>query len=120
MSIQAEIARLTGKLVFDVNTAPLQRFQALMNRTTQQMSKLGVEYSRLAASISKPLKMNIDTSAIDKAKARLDAVRNRELRGEVALANQKRLSFTHELSQQKLTYSGTKEQQSLVSRDGLK
>ncbi|MGN7442157.1 hypothetical protein [Pseudomonas lactis] len=115
MSIQAEIARLTGKLVFDVNTAPLQRFQALMNRTTQQMSKLGVEYSRLAASISKPLKMNIDTSAIDKAKARVDAVRNRELRGEVALANQKRLSFTHELSQQKLTYSGTKEQQSLVS-----
>ncbi|MBT9302509.1 hypothetical protein, partial [Pseudomonas sp. TAE6080] len=115
MSIQAEIARLTGRLVFEVNTAPLQRFQALMNRSTQTMAKFGEEYNKLAAAMNKTLKLKVDTTALDRAKGKLNNALNRELRSEVALANQKRLTFAAELSQQKLSYTGTKEQQRLVS-----
>lgn len=115
MSIQEEIARLTGRLVFEVNSAPLQRFQALMNRSTQTMAKFGEEYNKLAAAMNKTLKLKVDTTALDRAKGKLNNALNRELRSEVALANQKRLTFAAELSQQKLSYTGTKEQQRLVS-----
>ncbi|USW97417.1 hypothetical protein NHF39_13550 [Pseudomonas proteolytica] len=115
MSIREEIARLTGRLVFEVNSAPLQRFQALMNRSTQTMAKFGEEYNKLAAAMNKTLKLKVDTTALDRAKGKLNNALNRELRSEVALANQKRLTFAAELSQQKLSYTGTKEQQRLVS-----
>lgn len=115
MSIKEEIARLTGRLVFEVDSRQLQRFQALMARSTQQMTKMGVEYNKLAASMKKSLKLNIDTTAIDKAKTKLDNAMKREHRAEVALANQKRQSLAAELSQQKLKYAGTKQQASLVS-----
>ena len=63
MSIREEIARLTGRLVFEVNSAPLQRFQALMNRSTQTMAKFGEEYNKLAAAMNKTLKLKVDSSA---------------------------------------------------------
>lgn len=115
MSVKEEIARLTGKLVFDVDSRQLQHFQTLMARSTQQMSKMGAEYNKLAASMNKSLKMKVDTTAFDKAKSKVDRALAREHRAEVALANQKRTTFTAELSQQKLTYAGTKQQANLVS-----
>lgn len=115
MSIKEEIARLTGKLVFEVDSRQLQRFQTLMARSTQQMTKMGIEYNKLAASMKKSLKLNIDTTAIDKAKTKLDNAMKREHRAEVALANQKRQTLAAELSQQKLKYAGTKQQAGLVS-----
>ncbi|MBT9302902.1 hypothetical protein, partial [Pseudomonas sp. TAE6080] len=115
MSIREEIARLTGRLVFEVNSAPLQRFQTLMNRSAQTMAKFGEEYNKLAAAMNKTLKLKVDTTALDRAKGKLNNALNRELRSEVALANQRRLTFAAELSQQKLSYTGTKEQQRLVS-----
>ncbi|MGH8386697.1 MAG: hypothetical protein ACRESJ_14565 [Pseudomonas sp.] len=115
MNVNEEIARLTGKLVFDVNSAPLQRFQALMARSTQHMAKMGAEYNKLAASMNKSLKLQVDTTAIDKAKAKLNNALSREHRAESALANQKRTTLTAELSQQKLKFAGTKEQSNLVS-----
>lgn len=115
MSIQETIATLTGKLVFDINSVPLQRFQAMMARSTQHMSKLGAEYNKLAASMNKTLTPKIDTSAFDKAKAKLNTALSREHRAEVALGNQRRTTFAAELSQQKLKYTGTKQQAGLVS-----
>jgi len=115
MNVNEEIARLTGKLVFEVNSAPLQRFQALMARSTQHMAKMGAEYNKLAASMNKSLKIKVDTTALDKAKTKLDNAMSREHRAEVALCNQKRTTFAAELSQQKLKYAGTKEQTLLVS-----
>lgn len=115
MSMNEEIARLTGRLVFEVNSAPLQRFQALMARSTLQMAKFGAEYNKLSAKMAKGLKLNVDTTALDKAKGKLDRALSREHRAEVALGNQKRQTFAAELSQQKLTYAGTKQQASLVS-----
>lgn len=115
MSINEEIARLTGRLVFEVNSAPLQRFQALMAKSSQHMAKLGAEYNKLAANMNRTLKLNVDTSAFDKAKTKLNNALSREHRAEVALANQKRTTLAAELSQQKLTYTGTKQQAGLVS-----
>ncbi|MDR6913525.1 hypothetical protein J2X66_000372 [Pseudomonas sp. 3296] len=115
MSTHEEIARLTGKLIFQVDSAPLQRFQALMKQSTQHMAKLGMEYNKLAAAMNKTLKVKVDTTALDKAKGKLDRALSREHRAEVALANQKRTTFAAELSQQKLTYAGTKQQANLVS-----
>ncbi|WP_353740749.1 hypothetical protein WHX55_15725 [Pseudomonas fluorescens] len=116
MSIQEEIARLTGKLVFDIESGPLHRFQSLMTRSTKQMAQFGAQYNKLAANMSKSLKLNVDTSAIDKAKAKLNSSMSREHRAEIALGNQKRQTFAAELSQQKLQFAGTKEQTRLVSQ----
>lgn len=115
MSVNEEIARLTGKLVFEIDSKQLLRFQSLMSRSTQQMAKMGAEYNKLAASMKKPLKLNVDTSALDKAKGKLNTALSREHRAEVALGNQKRQTFSAELSQQKLKFAGTKEQTHLVS-----
>ncbi|MGH9916735.1 MAG: hypothetical protein ACRD63_15775, partial [Pyrinomonadaceae bacterium] len=67
-----EIARLTGKLVFEVDSGPLHRFQTLMARSTQHMAKMGAEYNKLAAAMNKSLKLKVDTTAFDKAKEKLN------------------------------------------------
>jgi len=115
MSMQAEIARLTGRLVFDVDNRGLIRFQRGLEQAHQKMQQIGQSYTAMAAQLSKNLKLTIDTSAIDKAKKKLDQALNRERRSEVALTNQKRLTFSAELAQQKLKYTGTIEQAGLVS-----
>lgn len=113
--ITEEIARLTGKLVFEVDSGPLHRFQTLMARSTQHMAKMGAEYNKLAAAMNKSLKLKVDTTAFDKAKEKLNNALSREHRAEAALGNQKRTTFAAELSQQKLQFAGTKEQTRLVS-----
>lgn len=115
MSMQEEIAKLTGKLIFDVDNRGLIRFQRGLEQAQQKMQQIGQTYTAMAAQLSKNLKLTIDTSAIDKAKKKLDQALNRERRSEVALANQKRLTFSAELAQQKLKYTGTMEQAGLVS-----
>jgi hypothetical protein len=117
MSLNEEIARLTGRLVFEVDSRQLHRFQSLMTRSTQQMAQLGAQYNKLAASMNKSLKLklNVDTSEINKAKAKLNNSLSREHRAEVALGNQRRTTFAAELSQQKLQYAGTKQQYALGS-----
>ncbi|MBD8473087.1 hypothetical protein IFT98_02295 [Pseudomonas sp. CFBP 8770] len=115
MSMQAEIARLTGRLIFDVDNRGLIRFQRGLEQAQQKMQQIGQTYTAMAAQLSKNLKLTIDTSAIDKAKKKLDQALNRERRSEVALTNQKRLTFSAELAQQKLKYTGAMEQAGLVS-----
>jgi hypothetical protein len=110
-----EVARLTGKLVFDVESAGFQRFNQMLRRVSQQMLQLGKEVDKLTAKMAKPLKLKIDTSDADKAKAKLDSALKRQHRAEVALGNQQRQTFAAELSQQKLKYIGTEKQASIVS-----
>lgn len=115
MSMQEEIAKLTGRLVFDVDNRGLIRFQRGLEHARQKMQQIGQSYTAMAAQLTKNLKLTIDTSAIDKAKKKLDQALNRERRSEVALANQKRVTFSAELAQQKLKYTGAMEQAGLVS-----
>lgn len=115
MSMQEEIAKLTGRLVFNVDNRGLIRFQRGLEQAQQKMQQVGQSYTAMAAQLTKNLKLTIDTSAVDKAKKKLHQALNRERRSEVALANQKRVTFSAELAQQKLKYTGTMEQAGLVS-----
>lgn len=110
-----EIARLTGKLVFNVDSAGFQRFNQMMRRVSQQMLQLGKDFDKLSAKMSKSLKLNVDTTAVDKAKAKLDTALKRQARAEAALGNQERQAFAAKLSQQKLIYADTKQQAQAAS-----
>jgi hypothetical protein len=115
MSANHEVSRLTGKLVFQVDQAQLQRFNQLMQAASQKMAKLGADYTKLAQQLGKSLKLKIDTSDADKVKAKLDAALKRQAQADSALSNQQRKTFTAELTQQKLKYANTKAQNQLNS-----
>lgn len=110
-----EIAKLVGTLKFNVDTAGFQRFNQMFRRASQQMLQLGKDLDKLSAKMSKDMKLKIDTSAVDKAKAKLDQALKRQHRAEVALGNQQRTTLAAELSQQKLKYIATDKQAGVVS-----
>jgi len=109
------IAELVGKLIFQVDPRQLQRFSQLMMKAGQQMRKLGADYTKLAQQMSKTIRIKVDTTAIDKAKQKLQQSLNRELRAETALQNAKRTTFASELGQQKLRFNGIKKESTLAS-----
>jgi hypothetical protein len=110
-----EIAKLVGKLQFQVDTSQLQRFNQMMQNASKQLRQLSSEYGKLSAQMAKGLKLKMDTSGITKAKASLDNALKRQAQAEAALSNQQRKTFTAELTQQKLKYAGTKAQNQLNS-----
>lgn len=116
MTAQSEtIANLVGKLGFQVDTTGLQRFTQQMRQAARQMNALGQSYSKMAQQMTKGLQLKIDASAAIKAKAKLQQAMDRELKAETALQSAKRSTFQSEISQQKLVYSGTKQQATLVT-----
>jgi hypothetical protein len=110
------IAQLTGVLKFNVESAGFQRFNRMMQSANKQLSALAKEYEQLSKAMAKGLKLRVDSSAIDKAKTKLDAALKRQQRAEAALGNQQRQVFTAELTQQKLKYAGTQAQNQLNSK----
>lgn len=115
MSMKEEIAQLTGTLRLNVENSGFQRFNQMFRRVSQQMLQLGKDVDKLSAKMSKSLKLNVDTSGVDKAKAKLDAALKRQARAEAALGNQQRQTFAAELSQQKWKYAGIKQQAQAAS-----
>ncbi|MEG8244224.1 hypothetical protein [Pseudomonas paracarnis] len=115
MSMNEEIARLTGTLRFNVESAGFQRFNLMMQNANKQLRQFAQDYGRLSAQMAKGFKFKIDTSQVDKAKTKLDAALKRQSRAEAALSNQQRKTFTAELTQQKLRYAGTRAQNQLNS-----
>lgn len=110
-----EVARLVGTLEFKVDTTGFQRFNQMFRRASQQMLQLGKDFDKLSAKMSKSLKLNVDTTAVDKAKTKLDSALKRQFRAEAALSSQQRTTLATELSQQRLKYVGTEKQAGLVS-----
>lgn len=115
MSMKETIAQLTGVLKFDVEPSGFQRFNQMMRNANKQLTALAKEYEQLSKAMARGLKINVDTTAVDKAKQKLDAVLKRQQRAEAALSNQQRQTFTQELTQQKLKYANTKAQATLDS-----
>ncbi|CAN7658568.1 hypothetical protein [Pseudomonas umsongensis] len=113
MSMKETIAQLTGVLRFDVESSGFQRFNRMMLSANKQLSALAKEYEQLSKAMAKGLKLKVDTSAVDKAKQKLDAALKRQQRAESALGNQQRQTFIAELTQQKLKYTNTKAQATL-------
>lgn len=89
MSAHEEIARLTGRLIFDVNTGPLQHFMAMMQNASKAMSAFAKEYERLHKIMSKSIKVKLDTSGLDKAKAKLEHAQARANKANQAVASQR-------------------------------
>lgn len=117
MTVHSEtIAQLVGKLAFQVDTAGLQRFNKMLQQASQQMNKLGTDYQKLAQQMTKGLKLKIDVSDAEKAKAKLSHAMSREAKASKALSDQKRTTFQAELANQKLTFAGAKQQNNLVSQ----
>jgi tape measure domain-containing protein len=110
-----EIARLTGTLRFNVESAGFQRFNRMMQNANNQLRQFAQDYGKLSAQMAKGLKLKLDSSQVDKAKTKLDSAIKRQARAEAALSNQQRKTFTTELTQQKLRYAGTKAQNQLNS-----
>ncbi len=115
MSLNENIAQLTGTLRFDVETAGFKRFERMMQNANTKMARFASQYQHLATNIAKGLKLNVDTSALDKARSKLETALKRQTRAEAALANQQRSTFAQEISQQKLKYAGSKAQASIDS-----
>lgn len=113
MSMKETIAQLTGVLKFNVESSGFQRFNRMMQSANKQLSALAKEYEHLSKAMAKGLKLKIDTSAVDKAKQKLNAALKSQQRAETALSNQQRQTFTAELTQQKLRYANTKVQATL-------
>jgi hypothetical protein len=115
MSLNENIAQLTGTLRFAVETGGFRRFETMMKNANTKMVQLANQYQNLATNMGKGLKLNVDTSALDKAKTKLESALKRQTRAEAALANQQRSTFAQEISQQKLKYAGSKAQASIDS-----
>ncbi|MDB6049325.1 MAG: hypothetical protein JWR17_2071, partial [Pseudomonas sp.] len=114
--LNEEIAQLTGKLVFDVKTAPLQAFLSLMERASIQMKALGREAAELQKKLD--FKLGVRGSNTDRAKldSSIAASAARELKLELAIQKARRATFAAELQGQKLTSAGTKESSFLATQ----
>lgn len=114
--IAETIARLTGQLKFDVDTAGLRQFQQSLTSISKQMQAIGKQAEVLNAKLA--LKMGIkpaDTAAQAKAQKSVIASLDRELKLERLVAQTKRDTFRTELAQSKLQFTGNKSQAFLGS-----
>lgn len=112
MSVQDEIARLTGKLVFEVSSAPLTKFLGMLKQASQQMQSVGRQAEQLQKQLN--LKFGVSGRGASAQKLKLDAeVRkslDKELATETKLSKLRRQQFTEGLAQQRLIAAGTKQE----------
>jgi len=115
MSLNEEIALLTGVLQFDVKTAPLLAFEAMLKRTQALMANM----MKTADDLNKRLDKKFNISAKREAKATADVAAERSLTKQLAteqkLAQLKRAQFATQLAEQKLVANGKREESFLQS-----
>lgn len=109
MSLNEDIARLTGSLVFKADYKQLEAFEAMLKRTQTLMSNMMKSADALSARMGKSLGLKVDTTAQAKLDKQLRSSLDRELRGEVLLQKAKRATFQAELQGQKLQFAGKRE-----------
>ncbi|MCW1242947.1 hypothetical protein OC610_00875 [Pseudomonas sp. SAICEU22] len=107
-----EIARLTGKLVFDVQTGPLHQLLRMLKSAEVAMTRAGKQAEALQAKLNKVFGINGKGTGGDRLKA--SAAYQRSLDKEFTLeqkhARVKEAVFRAQLAQQKLVSAGTREQ----------
>ena len=120
--IDENIAKLTGKLVFDINAGPLHRFLSMLKTAEASMRRVGKEAEALSAKLNKTFGVTGKGASAEKIK--LDtAVRkslDKELSTETKLSKLRRQQFVTQLAEQKLIATGQREEaflQSAVLRD---
>lgn len=112
MSIQEEIARLTGKLVFEVSSAPLTKFLGMLKQAEKQMKSVGRQAEQLQKQLN--MKFGVSGKGASAQRLKLDAeVRkslDKELATETKLSKLRRQQFTTQLAEQKLVSAGKREE----------
>lgn len=112
--LNQEVARLTGKLIFNVQgLQTLANFQKRLQSAQTKVNGLAMAVSKLHTALAKTLKIKVDASQVDKSKAKLESAIKRQAQAEAALSNQRRKTFAAEITQSKLRYAGTKAQAQL-------
>ena len=121
MSVNEEIARLTGKLVFDVNTSPLQRFLSMLKAAEASMARVGKSAEQMQAKLNKAF--NVNSKATSAERMKLDgAIRkslDKELATETKLSKLRRQQFATQIAEQRLVSAGTR-QESWMQTNALK
>ncbi|MBW4794308.1 hypothetical protein [Pseudomonas tolaasii] len=116
MSIHAEeIARLTGSLVFDVKAGPLLAFEQMLKRVQASM----VSVMRTADDLNKKLDRKLGVSAKRDASSAANTAVEKSLAKQLAtegkLARLRQSQFRAQLTEQKLTSAGKREESFLQS-----
>lgn len=110
--IQENIARLTSKMVFDVETGPLLSFMNMLKRAEMSMARVGKQAEALQAKLNKAF--NVNGKGVGAERLKQSAAYQRSLDKEFSLeqkhARAKEAVFKAQLMQQKLVSAGTKEQ----------
>jgi hypothetical protein len=88
MSLHEEIAHLTGTLSFNVNSTGLQQFSKMMQDASKRLSTFIKEYEQLSKAMSKPLKLKLDTSELEKARKKLETLQPKATKANAAVAIQ--------------------------------
>jgi hypothetical protein len=117
MSVQDEIARLTGKLVFEVSSAPLTKFLGMLKTAETAMARVGKEAQQLQAQLNKTFGVSSKGLGSERIKLNADIRRSldKELATETKLSKLRRQQFAERLAQQRLIASGTKQESWLQS-----
>lgn len=115
MSMNEEIARLTGSLVFKADYKQLEAFEAMLKRTQTLMTRM----MTTADELNKRLDKKFNISAKREAKTTADVAAERSLTKQLAteqkLARLKRTQFATQLAEQKLVANGKREESFLQS-----
>ncbi|MFP0195974.1 tape measure protein [Pseudomonas sp. PHC1] len=121
MSIQEEIARLTGKLVFEVSSAPLTKFLGMLKTAETAMARVGKEAQQLQAQLNKTFGVSGKGLGSERIKLNADIRRSldKELVTETKLSKLRRQQFTTQLAEQRLISAGTR-QEGLLQSNALK
>ena len=121
MSLQEEVARLTGKLVFEVSSAPLTKFLGMLKTAETAMSRVGKEAQQLQAQLNKTFGVSGKGMGSERIKLNADIRRSldKELATETKLSKLRRQQFQTSLAEQKLVATGERQQAWLLT-DKLK
>lgn len=103
------IAKLTGKLLFDIDVHPLQRFLSMLLSAETQMKRLGAEAEQLSKALNMKLGITGNTEAKQKLDTQVQQNLAKSLKLEQAVQRTRRETFQAEIAGQKLTSLGTKE-----------
>ena len=82
MSLQEEVARLTGKLVFEVSSAPLTKFLGMLKTSKTAMSRVRKEAQQLQAQLNKTF--GVSGKGLGSERIKLNADIRRSLRKELS------------------------------------
>lgn len=117
MSLQEEVARLTGKLVFEVSSAPLTKFLGMLKTAETAMARVGKEAQQLQAQLNKTFGVSGKGLGSERIKLNGDIRRSldKELATETKLSKLRRQQFAEGLAQQRLIAAGTKQESWLQS-----